>query len=51
MLKLVPEGESLNTEDYSISYRKSSYLDIDEFTSMREIESKYPNAVKTEKVF
>ena len=51
MLKLVEEGENYNTEDFSISWRKSSYLDIDEFASMKEIGSKFPDAIKIEKTF
>jgi len=49
--KLIPEGENINTSDFCISWRKSSYLDIDTFASLLEIEKKYPKAVKTEKSF
>lgn len=51
MLQLVPEGESFNTEDYSLSWRKSKSVLIDGFASLKEIESKYPHTIKTEKSF
>ena len=51
MLKLVPEGENYNTENYSISWRKSKSVVIDAFASLKEIESEYPETIKTVKTF
>lgn len=45
------EGEKINTPDYQISWRKSSSVEIDEFLEPTDIESKFPNCVKTEKTF
>lgn len=49
--KLVPEGENINTEDFAITWRKSNFVDIDDFVNLVDIESKYPEAIKTEKSY
>ncbi len=51
MLKLIPEGENYNTENFAISWRKSKFVEIDEFTSLKDVEAKHPETIKTVKTF
>lgn len=45
------EGENIHSDNFMISWRKSSSILIDGFASLKDIEEKHPEAVKTTKDF
>lgn len=49
LLKVVPEGENILTEDYAITWRTSEFIDVDIFVSVADIEEKFPSAVIVKK--
>ena len=47
--KFIPEGEKIYSEDYMISWRKSSIVALDSFSNIEDVEELFPEFVRVTK--